>query len=57
MTPFRFRRIRRSIGTQRPVAAAMGVNVRTLQRIETGAMGNPIPEKYADAIRVLEDKS
>jgi transcriptional regulator with XRE-family HTH domain len=51
MAPRGFHAIRQAHGSQRKVAARMGIGFRTLQRIESGEMGDPIPEKYANMIR------
>ncbi len=53
MTPNEFTALRQSHGSQRKVAVSLGIGFRTLQRVEDGTMGNPIPAKYAHMIRGL----
>lgn len=53
MTPNEFTALRQSHGSQRKVAARLGIGFRTLQRVEDGTMGDPIPEKYAMMLRGL----
>ena len=57
MTPATFAAIRRDHGSQRAVAKRLGIGFRTLQRIEAGTMGNPIPDKYAHMIRGITTQS
>jgi hypothetical protein len=54
MTAKQFRDARYVIGSQRVVAIALGINFTTLQHVESGRFGDPIPEKYANMIRGLE---
>jgi hypothetical protein len=44
---------RKRHGSQRGVAKLLGIGFRTLQRIEGGTMGDPIPDKYAHMIKGL----
>lgn len=53
MTPAEFTEQRKAHGSQRAVAALLGIGFRTLQRIEDGTMGDPIPAKYAMMIAGL----
>jgi transcriptional regulator with XRE-family HTH domain len=46
MTPSEFTAARKAHGSQRTVATRLGIGFRTLQRIEDGTMGDPIPAKY-----------
>lgn len=55
MTPFVFHSFRRPYGSQRTVAKKLGIGFRTLQRIESGQYGDPIPEKYRRLILSLKD--
>lgn len=54
MTPAQFKAIRHSIGSQREVADMMGVNFRTVQRLESGHHNfiedGQVPNKYCQAI-------
>lgn len=55
MTPAEFHAIRIKIGTQRWVSDALGINNRTLQRVEKGHSNfvdelGDIPLKYSDAL-------
>lgn len=53
MAPTEFATLRQSHGSQRTVAARLGIGFRTLQRVEDGTMGDPIPAKYEHMIRGL----
>lgn len=53
MTPQQFAYARDNIGSQRAVAKLLGIGFRTLQRIESGEYGDPIPVKYENMIRGL----
>lgn len=44
LTPAQYATLRRSIGPQRKVD--LGIHWRTIQGIEKGEYGNPIPRKY-----------
>lgn len=46
MTPIYFKHIRWQHGSQRSVAKRLGIGFRTLQRIEGGKLGDPVPLKY-----------
>jgi len=47
MTPAEFAEQRKRHGSQRAVAKMLGIGFRTLQRLEDGTTGDPIPAKYA----------
>jgi hypothetical protein len=58
MTPAEFKALRQRLSghatanmAQRPAARLLGIGFRTLQRIELGEYGDPIPIKYALLIR------
>lgn len=53
MSPDQFKSERGFHGSQRKVAARLGVGFRTLQRIEAGSMGDPVPVKYENMLRGL----
>ena len=57
MTPLTFHSHRRAHGSQRKVAAQLGIGFRTLQRIEGGKLGDPIPNKYERLILSLLDEA
>lgn len=46
MTPAEYTAVRQRHGSQRTVAVLLGIGFRTLQRVEDGTMGDPIPVKY-----------
>jgi hypothetical protein len=48
---------RKRHGSQRAVAVLLGVGFRTLQRVEDGTMGEPIPVKYEHMIKGLGSQS
>ena len=50
MTPSAFRTLRTSHGSQRAIAKELGIGFRTIQRLEDGTYGDPIPAKYANMI-------
>jgi len=54
MTPTKFSDQRKRHGSQRLVAKKLGIGFRTLQRIEDGTMGDPIPAKYEHMIVGLD---
>jgi hypothetical protein len=54
VTPSEFTEQRKRRGSQRAVAARLGIGFRTLQRVEDGTMGDPIPAKYAHMIKGLD---
>lgn len=59
MTPAEFHAIRVKIGTQRWVSEALGINNRSLQRIEGGHSNfvddqGQVPEKYETMILNLD---
>lgn len=56
MTPSLFHFLRRTAGSQRAVATRMGIGFRTLQRIEAGTLGDPVPVKYQRLIRAIGDE-
>lgn len=51
MTPTEYATLRKTQGSQRGMAPKLGVHWRTLQRLEKGDWGNPIPVKYELALR------
>jgi DNA-binding transcriptional regulator YiaG len=51
MTPNEYRELRKSVGTQQDVAAALGVDYRTIQRREYGEI--KIPREAEMALRAL----
>ncbi len=53
MTPTEFKTLRSTQGAQRPTAKRLGIGFRTLQRLEAGTYGNPIPVKYELAMLAL----
>lgn len=55
MTPLAFRLMREYFGSQRAVAKKLGIGFRTVQRIECGKLGDPIPDKYRRLILSLQD--
>lgn len=59
MTPDGFKAIRRSIGSQREVADMLGVNRRTIERMEHGHSNfvddaGQVPDKYTTMILDLD---
>lgn len=50
MTPTAFATLRKSHGSQRAVALRLGIGFRSLQRIEKGVYGDPIPIKFANML-------
>ena len=57
MTPSTFRTLRTNHGSQRAVAKHLGIGFRTLQRLEDGTYGDPLPEKYAFMILGMQNSS
>jgi hypothetical protein len=55
MTPTEFTAARQRHGSQRAVAVLIGIGFRTLQRVEDGTMGDPIPVKYERMIAGLSN--
>jgi transcriptional regulator with XRE-family HTH domain len=53
MTPQEFSYARFACGSQRAVAKLLGIGFRTLQRVESGEMGDPIPLKYERMVQGL----
>jgi len=51
VTPATFTTLRQAIGPQRHAARILGIGFRTLQRLEAGELGDPLPLKYANLIR------
>lgn len=57
MTPDQAVRVRKLAGLAQPNAAVqLGIGLRTLQRIEAGTYGDPIPEKYRRLILTLRSE-
>ncbi len=54
MTPFVFHSFRRAHGSQRAVAKKLGIGFRTIQRLEGGKLGDPVPDKYRRLILSLQ---
>lgn len=55
MTPATFRYHRERHGSQRAVAKELGIAFGTLQRVESGQYGDPVPLKYQRMIAGLPD--
>lgn len=55
MTRTAFAELRKEMGSQRKVAALLGVGIRTVQRIENGSLGDDVPTKYRRLILGLSD--
>lgn len=53
MTPRDFTLARQPLGSQRAVAKLLGIGFRTLQRVESGEYGDPVPVKYQRMIAGL----
>lgn len=53
MTPAEFTEQRKRHGSQRAVAKMLGIGFRTLQRLEDGTTGDPVPAKYALMLKGL----
>jgi hypothetical protein len=57
VTKAEFTAERQRHGSQRAVAVMLGIGFRTLQRVEDGTMGDPIPAKYAHMIKGLSTQA
>lgn len=51
MTPIEYATLRKSHGSQRAMGPRLGIHWRTIQCVEAGEFGDPIPKKYELAIR------
>lgn len=50
MTPSEYALLRKFHGSQRAMGPRLGIDWRTVQRIEAGEMGDPVPLKYELAL-------
>jgi len=57
LTPLAFTTLRKAFGSQRSVSARLGIGYRTIQRVEMGQRGDPIPNKYERLILSLLDEA
>lgn len=55
MTPSEYKSHRLALGSQRASAKRLGIGFRTLQRIEDGTNGDPIPLKFENMILGLKE--
>lgn len=51
MTPSDFATLRKTHGSQRVMGPRLGVHWRTIQKIESGEFGDPVPVKYELMLR------
>ncbi len=51
MSPHEYALLRKSHGSQRAMGPRLGIHWRTIQKIEGGEFGNPVPLKYELGLR------
>lgn len=50
VSPAEYATLRKSHGSQRAMGPELGIHWRTIQKIEKGEFGDPVPTKYALAL-------
>lgn len=56
MTPTEYKTLRKALGSQRASSKRLGIGFRSLQRVEAGEYGDPIPVKFENMLNGLSPK-